>query len=326
MRCILPVSLTLTLLLFLLPALSLPASSAAEAPPQSPTAQHLTDTDRQQTLTVSLQGKRTEMDMEEYLRGVLRAEMPASFEEEALKAQAVCARTYTLYRMENGPIAAHPDADSCDDVNCCKAFLSAVDAAKSWGAEAETYEAKIRRAVAETDGQIIWYDQRPILAAFHSSSSGSTQNVEDVWSHSLPYLVSVESPEGAESVPDYHSSVRFTAEEFRSRFLAAYPAAELTGNVSSWFRSLRKNDAGLTLSLTVGGIAVEGTALRSLLGLRSASFELETDKDGVTFLVTGYGHGVGLSQYGANELAKQGLTWQQILNWYYTGVTIGKTV
>ena len=325
MRCILPVSLTLTLLLFLLPALSQPESAARQedaAPLSSP---HLTEIDRQQSLTVSLQGQSVQMDMEEYLRGVLRAEMPASFEEEALKAQAVCARTYTLYRMENGPIAAHPQADSCDDVACCKAFLGAAEAAEAWGDAAQQYEEKIRRAVADTDGEIIWYEQEPILAAFHSSSAGYTQNVEDVWSRALPYLTSVESPEGPDTVPDYHSRVRFTAEEFQSLFLAAYPQADLSGSVSSWFRSLQKNDAGMTMKLTVGGIPVAGTALRSLLGLRSASFELETDESSVTFLVTGYGHGVGLSQYGANELAKQGLSWQEILCWYYTGVSLGKT-
>ncbi len=324
MKHILPVSFALAALLFLLAYFSAPKTdtSTEDAPlsllPEESLAQH----DSQYQLTVLLQGQLCQMNMEEYLRGVLRAEMPASFELEALKAQAVSARTYTLYRIESGPVANHPEADACDDIGCCKAYLSAGDAAAQWGMQSAFYEQKIRQAVAQTDGEAVLYQQQPILAVFHSSSSGRTQNAEDVWLDQRPYLRSVESPEGEDSVPNYYSTVTFSAKDFKSIFLQAYPQAKLEGNISHWFQALTKNDANLVTSLTIGGITVKGTQLRSLLGLRSASFELETDKDSVTFLVTGYGHGVGMSQYGANQLAKEGKSYKDILTWYYTDTTV----
>ena len=124
------------------------------------------------TIRVKLGDAVQEMDLDTYLQGVLRAEMPASFEEEALKAQAVAARTETLYKVENGPVANHPEADICDDVNCCQAFLSAETAEKNWGKQAKKYAAKIAAAVRETDGMVILYEDEPILAAFFSSASG----------------------------------------------------------------------------------------------------------------------------------------------------------
>ena len=142
--------------------------------------------DSAKMLKVLIDGELTEMDMGTYLQGVVRAEMPASFEEEALKAQAVAARTYTLYKMEGGGSANHPEADACDDINCCKAYKSAEEAAASWGVSSAIYEAKIRQAVAETDGEVVLYEGHPVLAVFHSSSAGATRNVEDVWQQSLP--------------------------------------------------------------------------------------------------------------------------------------------
>ena len=137
--------------------------------------------DSAKTLRVQIQGKVQEMDMGTYLLGVLRAEMPASFEEEALKAQAIAARTYTLYRIRGGGSANHPDADACDDHTCCKAYINAEQAAANWGSMAVYYEEKLARAVSETDGEVILYDGAPILAVFFSSADGSTQGAGDVW-------------------------------------------------------------------------------------------------------------------------------------------------
>ena len=142
-------------------------------------------------LRVLIRGEVQEMDMGTYLLGVLRAEMPASFEEEALKAQAIAARTYTLYRIRGGGSANHPDADACDDHTCCKAYLSAEQAAANWGSMAIYYEEKLARAVSETDGEVILYDGAPILAVFFSSADGSTQGAGDVWLNDLPYLQKV---------------------------------------------------------------------------------------------------------------------------------------
>ena len=268
-------------------------------------------------------GAMEEMTMERYLLGVLRAEMPASFELEALKAQAIAARTYTLYKMNGGEIANHPNADACDDINCCKAYMTAEDAAAQWGSMAVYYEEKLLRAVRETDGQVVLYDGEPILAVFCSSVGGSTQNAGAVWQRDLPYLQSVSSPETETLVPNYYSTVRFTAEEFRSLVHAACPTADLSGSPEGWIRDIRRSDAGFVTYLTIGGAEMRGNELRTALSLRSPSFTVETDGDTLTFHVTGYGHGVGMSQYGANAMAKEGKTCAEILTYYFTGTVIG---
>ena len=231
-----------------------------------------------------------------YLLGVLRAEMPASFEEEALKAQAIAARTYTLYRIRGGGSANHPDADACDDHTCCKAYLSA---------------------------EVILYDGVPILAVFFSSADGSTQGAGDVWLNDLPYLQKVSSPETEELVPNYYSVSTFTAAEFKSLFLAAKPDADLSGNPDGWIRDIVRNDSDYVASVTVGGIKLRGNDLRTILSLRSPSFTVAYKDGSFTFHVTGYGHGVGMSQYGANTLAKQGLSAEEIVQHYFSNTTVG---
>ena len=263
------------------------------------------------------------MTAAEYLPGVVRGEMPAAFETEALKAQAVAERTYLYYRMAAAPKENHPDADVCTDPACCTAWLSEADARAKWGDKFDQCETKIQQAVSDTDGQVVLYEGAPIMAVFHSSSAGATAASGDVWMAELPYLVSVKSPEDADSVPNYYSVNTFTTEEFRSIFCKAHPEAKLSGDVGGWIRDVLLTDAGRVASAAVGGVSVTGKELRSLYGLRSTAFTVEASGGSVTFRVTGYGHGVGMSQYGANALAKEGKTWREILQWYYTGVTIG---
>ena len=263
-----------------------------------------------------------EMSVEEYLPGVVRGEMPATFEQEALKAQAVAERTYIYYKVATGGKASHPDADVCMSPACCNAYTSEKKAAEKWGDKAEEYEKRIQTAVKETDGQVMLYGGEPIFAAFHSSSAGVTANSGDVWVKDLPYLASVESPEGEGSVPNYYSVKTVGAAEFKEIFTAEYPAASFSTDPKDWIGKITLNDSDRVETIVIGGVSVEGTEVRSLYGLRSACFTVEVEKDVVTFRVSGYGHGVGMSQYGANELAKQGKTWREILAWYYTGVSI----
>ena len=262
-----------------------------------------------------------EMDLGTYLVGVVRAEMPASFPEEALKAQAVAARTYTLYKIQSG--GNHGDtADICTDSTCCQAWIALDRAMENWGADGEEYEARVEAAVRDTDGEVILYGGVPILAVFHSSSAGLTRAAGDVWVSDLPYLQAVDSPEPEDSIPNYYSRVAFTAEELRTAILAALPEADLTGAAESWFSDPVTDDAGSVETVTVGGVTVKGTQVRSMLGLRSACFEWEPEGDGLAFYVTGYGHGVGLSQYGARRMAEEGADYREILTHYYTGVTV----
>ncbi len=232
-------------------------------------------------------------------------------------------RTFICYHMAGGRKDAHPEADVCTSPACCSAYVSQEDAAARWGDKAEEYETKVQQAVRDTDGQIILYDGSPILAAFHSSSAGVTADSGDVWSSSLPYLHSVETPEGEDSVPNYYSVSTFSPEEFREIFLAAHGDADLSGDPAEWFRDRTVNDSGRVERVTIGGVSVEGTEVRRLFSLRSACFTVDTGEEGVTFRVTGFGHGVGMSQYGAELLARQGKTWQEIIHWYYADVTIG---
>ena len=279
--------------------------------------------DRDTALRVLRGGEIEEMTMDAYLQGVLRAEMPASFEPEALKAQAIAARTYTLYKMRGGPIENHPDADACDDINCCKAYKTAEQAAADWGSMALYYEEKLARAVGETDALAVLYGGEPILAVFCSSTNGHTQNAGAVWQSDLPYLQSVLSPENEELVPNYYSTETFSAERFRELFLAAHPDAALTGAPSEWIRDIERNGADFVTTLSVGGVTVRGNELRTILSLRSPSFTVDADEDSLTFRVTGYGHGVGMSQYGANALAQQGMRAEEILRHYFTGAYVG---
>ena len=256
--------------------------------------------------------------MSDYLFGVVAAEMPASFEEEALKAQAVAARTYALNK---GPTSNHPDADLCTDYNCCQAWIARADAQSNWGDRAVTYTNKITAAVAETGNQVILYDGQLIDAVFHSSSASATQDAVEVWGNSVPYLQSVDSPEG-ENVPNYQSQATISSQEFQDLFLEARPEADLSGDPSTWVGDTQYNDGGSVHTITIGGVTVTGAQARQIFNLRSAAFSVSYADGTFTFDVTGFGHGVGMSQYGADAMAVAGSTYTEILQHYYTGVTV----
>ncbi len=324
-------ALCLFAVLFLLPLLLYGGEEAETLQTPAPTAglpldrvvvSPLPELDAKTTVRVSLgDGEVLALPLDKYLWRVVAAEMPASFELEALKAQTVAARTYTLSKMSRTS-ARHPDADVCSDISCCQAYIDPAAAAGNWGEQAEAYTAKIASAVAGTDGMTALYGGEPIQAVFFSSAAGRTVDAVEVWGNSVPYLSSVDSPEGEEDVPNYRSTVTVTLEEFKRTLLAQYPQADLSGEAAGWFSSPVLNSGGGVATLDVGGVAIPGSALRTLFGLRSANFTVETGEQGVTFSVTGYGHGVGMSQYGANALARQGLTYEEILKWYYTGIDV----
>lgn len=321
MRKILVTAVTLVLLLFLIPLL-LPgpdkASPQGTPPPSS--AQKIEDLSSGRTLRVLLDGTVREMDVNQYLWGVVAAEMPASFELEALKAQAVAARTYAMQRAQ-WTNQSHPDADICGDHRCCQAYISPEKAAQNWGSKAEENTQKILRAVQETGTEVILYDSKLISAVFHSSSASQTLDAVQVWGNSVPYLVGVKSPEG-DDVPNYHTEAKISAQDFKKTFLAAHAEAVLEGAPSGWFGEAERSAGGSVSRILVGGVPVKGTELRTLFSLRSTAFSIETTDSEITFRVTGFGHGVGMSQYGANTMAKEGKSYRDILCWYYTGVTV----
>ena len=263
------------------------------------------------------------MALDAYLQGVVRGEMPASFELEALKAQAAAERTYIYYQLAAGRKEAHPNADVCTDPSCCNAWLSEEAAREKWGGDFDGWESRIEEAVAATDGQVALYDGQPILAVFHSSSAGKTAGAGDVWSGDMPYLRSVDSPEGEETVPNYYSAAEFTAAEAKTLLAQAHPELTFSGGPDKWFGAVERDDSGRVSTVEVCGAPLRGVEVRRIFSLRSACFTIDASADKVIFRVTGYGHGVGMSQYGANELARQGKTWQEILMWYYADITVG---
>ena len=290
---------------------SFPASENALPPTEG-------DAPPPRTLLVKTGTGVEEMAMQDYLFGVLAAEMPASFPEEALKAQAVAARTYALYCAASHK---HADADVCTDPGCCQAWLGNDELRQRWGADCEQNAARIRSAVEETAEQTLRYQGEPVFAAFHSSSAGLTESSGAVWSPQ-PYLVSVSSPETAGDVPGYISTLRCAALDFRDVILSAYPEADFSGPTETWIGELRRDESGRVESLTLGGAAIPGTALRRLFSLRSTAFSLVYEEGSFLFTVTGYGHGVGMSQYGAMVMARDGADYVQILAHYYPGTVL----
>ncbi len=256
--------------------------------------------------------KITEMGLEEYLVGVVMAEMPYTYEYEALKAQAVAARSYCLYRMQNGGVSQHDNADVCTSYAHCAAYISESEAEERWGKEkAEEIREIISKAVYDTEGIIITYNQKPAAAVFHASSYRYTESAVNVWGYDIPYLVSVKTPEA-----DDKSEVTLTLDELYSKIGGK-------GSRSGKKIILKSTDTGRILTLTFGDVTVNAKDLRADLGLKSCKFEISEKGNKVTFTVHGRGHGIGMSQVGANELAKNGEDYVSILMTYYTGVEIG---
>lgn len=283
--------------------------------------------DEKTQVTVLTEGQVQTMPLSRYLRGVVAAEMPASFPPEALKAQAVAARTYTLYKLqayEQGVEIpeSHKGAQLCDDFSHCKAYVDLDQVEQSlWGDKAAQYRAVIDSAVGDTDGMVAAYQGEPIAAVFHAASSGRTEDALDVWGASHPYLTSVDSP-GEQDCPKYQGQVSVTPQQFAEKFLAAHPEADLSQPPDTWFRDSNRSQSGGIINVLVGGVRVSGTEIRSLLGLNSTNFTLKASPDALVFSTLGYGHGVGLSQYGARALALEGKSFSDILKWYYQGIEI----
>ena len=264
-------------------------------------------------------GENRTMSLEDYIVCVVAAEMPYTFHTEALKAQAVAARSYCLYKMENG-LAHEGGADVCTSYSHCAAYVTEEELIAKYGEKtANRITKKIREAVEATAGEIITYKGKPALALFHARSWQYTESSANVWGGKLPYLVSVSTPE-----EDSVSTVTVTDREMKSLFASA-SAIEVTVGQTGRLTS-EKNDTGRQAYLFYGNKGLKAKKLRSLLGLRSCTFEYQKTEEGWLFTVHGYGHGVGMSQYGANAMAIEGSDYRDILTHYYTGVTLSPII
>ena len=267
-------------------------------------------------------GEIEELPLDTYLLGVVSAEMPANFEQEALNAQALVARTYTIYSIVHNK-NKHGDADICDDSGCCQAWISKEDRMARWDeAERENNWRKIEIAVNTTAGKIITYNGEVIDAFFHSNSGGTTEAPVNVWGGTnYPYLQSVETA-GEDAYSQYSSEVVLTKEELKNKILAKHADFSIDYSQSDCIQILEYTESGRVKTIKIGNLNLSGVEVRTLLGLRSANFEVSIDGDNIKFSVKGYGHGVGMSQTGADSMAKQGSNYEKIVKHFYTGVEI----
>lgn len=305
-------------------AVKLPRTEEPAAQPQpTETAPAVTMTTQPQsqaaalTVTVLMEdGSLQQMDMDEYLTGVVLAEMPASFDIEAQKAQAVVARTYALRRSTVAP--KHEGNAVCTEASCCQGYISALRYAESGGDDAGI--AQIRSAVTQTSGQVLTYGAQLIEATYFSCSGGMTEDAVAVWGTDIPYLQSTASP-GEENAAHFADSVFFSANEFASCL-----GTSLWGTPDSWLGAVTYTDGGGVDTIEIGGKTYGGTQLRSLLGLRSTAFTMTATGDGILVETRGYGHRVGMSQYGAEAMAVAGSGYEEILKHYYAGTELSEYV
>lgn len=295
-------------LLIIIAAIGIPAAGLwltgeqKEAPAQKkePTVDvEVVRSDTQETESVPL---------EEYVSGVVAAEMPASFEKEALKAQAVAARTFILTQTLKGQNVT----DTVDD----QVFKDEEDQKSMWGDDFEANKKKIEAAARETEGEILVYDGQPITAAFFSSGNGQTENAEEYWQSETPYLVSVASPWDA-SAPNFEQELVLTKQDVEQKLNVSLPSSGAVGTITD------KTAGGRIGSILIDGKSFTGRDIRETLALPSADFHMTVQGSDVTVTTRGYGHGVGMSQYGANGMAKEGKNYKDITAHYYPGTTLG---
>lgn len=261
-----------------------------------------------------------DVEIDKYLYNVVSAEMPVSFDIEALKAQAIVARTYTIYKVQN---KKHDNADICDDSTCCQAWVSKDDRFARWEEnEQESNWTKIEQCVNDTKGKIITYENKPINAFFHASSGGITELPVNVWGvNNFPYLQVVETA-GEEGYSQYASEVELSNEELIEKLKTKYQDIEINFEKDEDIKILEYTDGSRVKTVKFGNYEISGVEARTILGLKSTNFEILKEQGKVKFIVKGYGHGVGMSQTGADALAKQGKNCEEIINHFYAGVEI----
>ena len=269
-------------------------------------------------------GEVLKVPVRDYVIGAVMAEMPASFETEALKAQAVAAHTYAErqhLRQKDSPSEELHGADFSNDTSKYQGFFTKEQAKERLGEKFDENYKKIASAVDEVLPYIITYDDTPIIAAFHSMSPGFTESAENAWGSPVDYLVEVDSRSDL-TAPKFREDKRFTVDEMRAALAAAFPDASLGDDTAEWLVPQTVSDAGTVLTASVGDKTVTGGDIRTALDLRSAAFEVRCECGEFIITTKGFGHGVGMSQYGANAMAADGKSWREILEHYYPSCTI----
>lgn len=263
-------------------------------------------------------GKVEKLETREYLVGALAAEMNISYHEEALKAQVVACYTYEKYIESKGANSDLNGADISDDSAVHQGYISQEDRKKKWGGSFEENEKKAEKAVDAVYGRMMTVGGEPILAAYHDLNSGVTESAETVWGKDISYLQPVQSS-GDKLSPDYSSTVILNKSEFMSRAVKIKGIAE--PEEENWVKNVKTSKSGYVISLELGGREISGEDFRKAFELKSCCFTVD-EGEKFTVKTIGGGHAVGMSQYGADYMARQGADWREILNHYYKGVKI----
>lgn len=271
-----------------------------------------------QKKVVSIQSEKgkEKVDLDTYIVSVVAAEMPANFELESLKAQAVAVRTYTIrHTKDKENINSNELKQSCMSIDKMK---------EVWGSQYSNNYNKILKAVESTKDEIMVYNKEPIEAVFHSTSAGKTQSAKDIWSKEIPYLVSVDSSED-KNAKEYLHTIELSKDDIIKKIRDnVSDFAIYTDNILENMQIIERSEAGYIKSIQIGNKIFTGEEIRKYLGLYSSNFTIDTMDNGLKFTCRGYGHGVGLSQNGANYKAKKGLDYKQILTHYYPNIKIIK--
>ena len=255
------------------------------------------------------------LPLEKYIVGVVSAEMPSVFEMEALKAQALTARTYIVHHLLNGSVDGLPAGAQVTDTVSHQVFKNEEELRAQWGRKYEENMKKITEAVLETEGQILTYEGKPITATFFSTGNGYTENAEAYWDNAYPYLKSVESPWDEQS-PTFQEKITMSISDFEKKLGVQINNTKKVGKI------VERTPGKRVAKVEIDGKQFTGKQIREALNLRSTDFTWSIKGDAVIITTKGYGHGVGMSQWGANGMAKEGKTYEQIVKHYYQGIEI----
>jgi stage II sporulation protein D len=275
------------------------------------------------TVFLSNQNKNITMSEFEYVCGSVAAEMPLAYHEEALKAQAVACYTNCLRLKNSNNKEESNGADISDDISVHQGYITEDERKEKWGDDFNKYESKLRSIVTDVLGEYITYDEKICVAAFSAICTGTTETAENVWGSKTPYLVSVKS-EGDKLSPTYSSTVTFSKSQFISIMKDLGVSIDSKADLTEIIGKPKATKAGTVFTIKINSKEVTGSNMRQAFSLRSPAFKITATENEVTFNVSGYGHGVGMSQYGADYMARQGSTYDEILKHYYKGVEITK--
>ncbi len=280
----------------------------------------LTLPQHEDTITVfrTAENKSVEMDMFEYICGSVAAEMPLAYNEEAIKAQAVACYTNALRQKAD---TKNEQNNITDDIKMHQGYIDEVQRKEKWGADFDKYEKKLKNAVKSVENEALYYDSKLCVAAFHAISCGKTENSENLWGTKKPYLTSVDSS-GDKTAKGYGSTISYNTDGFNKCIQTLSPVPQGVKTLNAALKITKTSPSGTVLEAILNGNKYTGEQIRSAFGLRSPVFTVNIEDDAITFTVKGYGHGVGMSQHGANYLAEKGYTYDKILTHYYKGTDI----